>query len=72
LQVAALHQHLDLLINATGILHDAGMAPETGLARVTMHNLLTNFQVNAAGHILVCAAFQPLLVNAARVNGATE
>ena len=48
------------------------MAPETGLARVTMHNLLTNFQVNAAGHILVCAAFQPLLVNAARVNGATE
>ena len=67
-----MHQHLDLLINATGVLHDAGMAPETGLARVTMQHLLKNFQVNAAGHILVCSAFQPLLVAAARVNGATE
>lgn len=29
-------------------------------------------QVNAAGHILVCKHFAPLLINAARVNGATE
>lgn len=41
-QVAAAHQHLDLLINATGILHDAasGVAPETALSRVTMDGLL--------------------------------
>lgn len=72
LQVAAKHQHLDLLINATGILHDSAMAPETALARLTMENLLKCFSVNAAGHILVCKAFAPLLINAAKVNGATE
>lgn len=71
-QVSAAHQHLDILINASGILHDAGMQPETGLARITMDSLTKCFQVNAAGHILVCQAFAPLLINAAAANGATE
>lgn len=73
-QVAAQHDHLDLLINASGILHDStsGMSPETALARVSMDNLVQCFTVNAAGHILVCQAFAPLLANAARANGATE
>ncbi len=39
-QVAASHSHLDLLINASGILHDESMSPETALARVSMANLL--------------------------------
>ncbi|EFN56040.1 hypothetical protein CHLNCDRAFT_35335 [Chlorella variabilis] len=69
--VAAQHSHLDLLVNASGVLHDATMTPETGLARVTMDSLLKCFQVNAAGHILVCKAFAPLLVNAAEAGGAT-
>ncbi|PSC76608.1 putative oxidoreductase [Micractinium conductrix] len=71
-QVAARQDHLDVLINASGILHDDGMSPETALARVTMDNLLKCFQVNAAGHILVCSAFAPLLAAAKSQNGATE
>lgn len=46
LQVAAAHRHLDLLINATGVLHDSTMSPETALARVTMENLLKCFQAS--------------------------
>jgi hypothetical protein len=49
LQVAAAHSHLDLLINASGILHDSSMTPETGLARVSMDNLLKCFQVVISG-----------------------
>ncbi|KAL4433394.1 hypothetical protein ABPG77_010247 [Micractinium sp. CCAP 211/92] len=71
-QVAASNSHLDLLINASGILHDESMSPETALARVSMANLLKCFQINAAGHILVCQAFAPLLAAAARENGASE
>ena len=73
-QVSARHAHLDLLINASGVLHDAelGMSPETALQRVTMASLTRCFHVNAAGHILVCKAFAPLLSNAAKANGATE
>lgn len=72
--VAAAHTHLDLLINASGILHDAatGLAPETALSRVTMASLLQNFQVNAAGHILTLKAFAPLLAAAQQQNGATQ
>lgn len=47
--VAAQHSHLDLLVNASGVLHDATMTPETGLARVTMDSLLKCFQVVRAG-----------------------
>ncbi|KAL4856211.1 putative oxidoreductase [Chlorella vulgaris] len=71
-QVATAHAHLNLLINASGILHDAGMTPETGLQKVTLASLTKCFQVNAAGHILVCKAFAPLLINAAKASCATE
>ena len=49
-QVAARQDHLDVLINASGILHDDGMSPETALARVTMDNLLKCFQVGRPAH----------------------
>ena len=73
-QVAARHQHLDVLINASGILHDAatGLAPETALSRVTLEGLTACFHVNAAGHILVAKHFQGLLAAAAAGSGATE
>jgi len=32
----------------------------------------SDIQVNAAGHILVAKHFAPLLINAAKLNGATE
>lgn len=43
-----------------------------GSALLPLARLPRCFQINAAGHILVCQAFAPLLVAAARENGATE
>ena len=63
---------LDLLINASGILHGSAtdpesgsvetFMPETGLARITPAALAACFAVNAAGPILVARAFVPLLI----------
>jgi NAD(P)-dependent dehydrogenase (short-subunit alcohol dehydrogenase family) len=52
---------VDLLFNASGVLHAPGLTPETSLARVTRAALATAFEVNAAGPILVARAFEPLL-----------
>lgn len=56
-----------------GILHNpaTGLAPETALARVSLAALQENFNVNAAGHILMLKHMAPLLVAAAKANGAT-
>ena len=63
--VAALHSHLDVLLNVSGVLHVPGvMTPETALSRVTMDNLMAAFQTNAFGPILVCKAMAPLLLAA--------
>lgn len=66
------HGRLDLLINASGILHgeaadpESGVSepfmPETALARITPAALAACFAVNAAGPILVARAFVPLLI----------
>ena len=70
--VGAATDHVDLVLNAGGVLHIPGeMMPETALARVSQHALATCFAVNAAGPILVGRAFAPLLVAAAKAGGAT-
>ena len=70
--VAASTDHLDLLLNAGGVLHIPGvMMPETALARVSQQALTTCLAVNAAGPILVGRAFAPLLVAAEKTAGAS-
>jgi NAD(P)-dependent dehydrogenase (short-subunit alcohol dehydrogenase family) len=65
--------HVDLVLNAGGVLHIPGvMMPETGLARVSQAALTTCLAVNAAGPILVGRAFAPLLVAAEKAAGASE
>jgi len=71
--VSASTDHLDLLLNAGGVLHIPGvMMPETALARVSQQALTTCLAVNAAGPILVGRAFAPLLVAAEKAAGASE
>lgn len=78
--VSASLGRLDLLINASGILHGTGADPETGsvetftpetaLARLTPAALAACFAVNAAGPILVARAFVPLLIAGGRAEEA--
>lgn len=71
--VASSTDHLDLLLNAGGVLHIPGvMMPETALARLSQAALTTCLAVNAAGPILVGRAFAPLLVAAEKAAGASE
>lgn len=70
--VSSSHGRLDLLINASGILHGTARDPETGseedfmpetaLGRISPAALAACFAVNAAGPILVAKAFVPLLI----------
>jgi NAD(P)-dependent dehydrogenase (short-subunit alcohol dehydrogenase family) len=72
-EVAELHQYLNLLINAAGVLHVPGvLKPETSLQRVTLAALRTTFETNAFGPILVAKAFQPLLEAAAAAAAGTS
>lgn len=65
--------HVDLVLNAGGVLHIPGvMMPETALARVSAQALNTCMAVNAAGPILVGRAFAPLLAAAEKAAGATD
>lgn len=52
--------HLHLLVNAAGVLHDAGLglAPEKRLSDVTGAALAHSFAVNAAGPLLVARHFE--------------
>ena len=52
---------LHLAINATGLLHDAGLHPEKNLAAITNSNLQQVFAVNAFGPILLAQALLPLM-----------
>ena len=53
---------LQLLINATGLLHDGTtLWPEKRLADVKPENLAKSFQVNAVGPVLIAKHFQALL-----------
>ncbi|CAL5223686.1 g6237 [Coccomyxa viridis] len=72
-QVSGSHRHLDLLLNVAGILHIPGkMSPETALSRVTADSLLTNFQINAMGPILVSKRFASLLAKASEGSSASR
>ncbi|GJP52896.1 hypothetical protein CLOM_g12059 [Closterium sp. NIES-68] len=60
--VAATWGHLNLLINASGLLHVPGtMKPETSMKALTPQAMLTSFQVNAMGPALVIKHMAPLL-----------
>ena len=50
-----------LIVNATGILHGAGMEPEKSLRQLDMHAMTTAFAVNAIGPALLMKHFLPLL-----------
>nr|WP_295659763.1 SDR family NAD(P)-dependent oxidoreductase [Polymorphobacter sp.] len=52
---------LDLVIVATGLLHDAAGGPEKSLRDLDTTRLARSFAVNATGPALVAAAFLPLL-----------
>jgi NAD(P)-dependent dehydrogenase (short-subunit alcohol dehydrogenase family) len=54
---------LDLLVNCSGLLHDANreLAPEKRLAEVASESLLRSFAVNAAGPLLMAKHFEGLL-----------
>lgn len=52
---------LDLVIVATGMLHDASGGPEKSLRDLDPARLARSFAINATGPALVAAAFLPLL-----------
>jgi NAD(P)-dependent dehydrogenase (short-subunit alcohol dehydrogenase family) len=59
---AAEHGPLDVIIVATGVLHDdQGLRPEKRLADLNASNLARSFEVNAIGPALVTKHFLPLL-----------
>lgn len=53
--------HLDLVIVASGMLHQGNMMPEKSLKELNTDNLLENFLVNSIGPALVAKYFLPLL-----------
>jgi NAD(P)-dependent dehydrogenase (short-subunit alcohol dehydrogenase family) len=60
--VAEIASGIDLIVHCAGILHGPhGMQPERRLRDVRPEHLLTAFQVNALGPLLVARAFEPLL-----------
>lgn len=59
---AAEHGPLDVIIVATGVLHDdQGLRPEKRFADLNASNLARSFEVNAIGPALVAKHFLPLL-----------
>lgn len=59
---------LDLLVNCSGLLHDADreLAPEKRLAEVGSESLLRSFAVNAIGPLLVAKHFEGLFNRAGK------
>lgn len=55
---------LHIVINATGLLHNADLLPEKNLAAVNVSNLQQVFAVNAFGPILLAQAILPLMRHA--------
>ena len=51
---------LRLVINTAGLLQGAGIAPEKRLTQVSRAALITSFQVNAFGPLLLAQALEPL------------
>ena len=60
-EIANLTAHVDLVVNAAGLLHSPNQAPERRLAEVTRDHLALSLAVNAIGPILVARHLEPLL-----------
>ena len=60
---AELGTPLDLVIIATGLLHESGRRPERSLSELDADWLARSFQVNAIGPALVLRYFTPLLAS---------
>jgi NAD(P)-dependent dehydrogenase (short-subunit alcohol dehydrogenase family) len=65
-EAAALVPHLDLAINAAGLLHAADQKPERRLRDVGATRLAHSFAVNAIGPIVLARYLEPLLANSER------
>lgn len=61
--IAASVDRLHLVINAAGVLHDEGMAPEKSVRQVDPRAMARSFAVNATGVALLARALWPLLVH---------
>lgn len=53
--------HVDLVIVATGILHEAGVTPEKSIRQIDAIAMARAFQINAIGPAVVMKHFLPLL-----------
>ena len=62
-----LSEPLDLVIVATGLLHDWELSPERSLAELDPQKLAKSFAVNAIGPALVAKHFSPRLAKGRRV-----
>ena len=54
-------EHVSLLVNSSGILHDDSIYPEKRLADVSASNLARSYEINAIGPILVLKHFRSLI-----------
>lgn len=55
------HQHLDVLLNVAGLLHDTNNMPERKIAEIQQDWILRSMAVNAVGPMLVAKSFIPLM-----------
>ncbi len=68
---AAIGSGLDLVVDATGFLHDARYVPEKRLGEINPAHLAYSFAVNAIGPALLLKHFSPLLAQNRRAVFAT-
>jgi len=64
-------QSLGWVINCIGILHQGNLQPEKSLRQIESENLLTYFQVNSVGSVLLAKHLMPLLKDTPRTIFAT-
>ena len=57
----AIDRPLDLVLIATGLLHDEHMMPEKAVRDICRHNFMRSYEVNAVGPALVGKYFLPLM-----------
>lgn len=70
-QIQTVTQHLHLVVNCVGFLHDGAQQPEKNLRQIQAESLLRYFQVNSIGAILLAKQLLPLLNHADRSRFAT-
>jgi NAD(P)-dependent dehydrogenase (short-subunit alcohol dehydrogenase family) len=59
-EIQALVKQLHLAIYCVGVLHDQNLTPEKSLRQINGSNLLTYFQVNSIGAVLLAKHLMPL------------